>query len=225
MDGVLVSQGSRPASVGHELPELAAPRGMAQLAQRVRLDLADALAGEAELLADLLERPRPAVLEAEPQPEHPLLAALEAVEDLRDLLLEELIGDDLVWPDRVRILDQLTELRVAFLADRRLERDGSPTVATNLLDPLGGDRHARILGQLRGDLLRRGFAAQLERELTRGPRDPLHGLDHVDRDADRPRLVGEAALDRLADPPRRVRRELEPALPLELVDGPHQARV
>src|SRR5262245_51462002 len=73
--------------VGHELPELAAPRGMAQLAQRVRLDLADALAGQAELLADLLQRPWPAVVEAEAEPEHPLLTPLEAVEDLADLLL------------------------------------------------------------------------------------------------------------------------------------------
>src|SRR5436190_19535377 len=36
---------------------------------------------------------------------------------------------------------------------------------------------------------------------------------------------GETALDRLADPPRRVRRELEAALPFELVDGTHQPGV
>src|SRR4029079_9227836 len=123
---------------------------MAQLAQRVRLDLADPLAGQAELLADLLERPRPAIVETEPQPENPLFAALEAVEHLRDLLLEELLRDDLVRPERVGILDQLTELRVALLADRRLERDGGATVAAHLLDPLGGDRHPRILRELVG---------------------------------------------------------------------------
>jgi hypothetical protein len=41
----------------------------------------------------------------------------------------------------------------------------------------------------------------------------------VDRDADRPRLVGDRAGDRLADPPRRVGRELVAAAVLELVDA------
>ena len=47
----------------------------------------------------------------------------------------------------------------------------------------------------------------------------------MDRDADRPRLVGDGAGDRLADPPRRVGAELEPAAVLVLVDRPHQAGV
>ena len=61
---------------------------MAQLAEGVRLDLADPLARQAELVADLLERPRPAVVEAEAQPDDPLLAALEAVEHPLHLLAE-----------------------------------------------------------------------------------------------------------------------------------------
>ena len=47
---------------------------MAQLAQRLRLDLADALAGDAELAADLLERAAAAVFEAEAQLQHLALA-------------------------------------------------------------------------------------------------------------------------------------------------------
>src|SRR5690349_3519771 len=39
-----------------EAPQLLGPRRMAELAQRLRLDLADALARDVELLADLLER-------------------------------------------------------------------------------------------------------------------------------------------------------------------------
>ena len=39
------------------------------------------------------------------------------------------------------------------------------------------------------------------------------------RHADRARLVGERACDGLADPPRRVRRELVAAAPVELLDG------
>src|SRR5206468_2204776 len=47
--------------------------------------------------------------------------------------------------------------------------------------------------------------------------------DDVDGDPDRPRLVRDAALDRLADPPGRIGRELEAAAPVELLDRPDQA--
>ena len=50
-------------------------------------------------------------------------------------------------------------------------------------------------------------------------------VDHVDRDADRAGLVGDRPRDRLANPPRGVRGELEAAAVLVLVDRPHQARV
>ena len=45
----------------------------------------------------------------------------------------------------------------------------------------------------------------------------------MDGHADRPRLVGERAGDRLADPPGRVGRELVAAAPVELLDGADQA--
>ena len=54
------------------------------------------------------------------------------------------------------------------------------------------------------------------------PRDPLLALDDVHGDADRARLVRDAALHRLADPPRRVRRELESLPPVELLGGADQ---
>ena len=58
---------------------------------------------------------------------------------------------------------RLTELGVALVADRRLERDRVAAVAADLLDPLGGDRHPRVERQRRGDLLGRGLAPELER--------------------------------------------------------------
>jgi hypothetical protein len=50
-------------------------------------------------------------------------------------------------------------------------------------------------------------------------------LDHVHRDADGARLVGDRAGDRLADPPGGVGRELVAAAVFELVDRLHQADV
>ena len=50
--------------------ELAAAGGVAKLAQRLGLDLADALAGDVELLAHLLQRAGAPVLQAEAQLQH-----------------------------------------------------------------------------------------------------------------------------------------------------------
>ena len=47
---------------------------MLELSQRFRLDLADALAGHRELLADLFERVVRVHADAETHPQHPLLA-------------------------------------------------------------------------------------------------------------------------------------------------------
>ena len=68
-----------------------------------------------------------------------------------------------------------------------------------------------------GDLLGGGLAAQLGDELALGAADLVELLDDVDRDADRARLVGERAGDRLADPPGRVGRELEALAVVELL--------
>ena len=76
-----------------------------------------------------------------------------------------------------------------------------------------------------GQLVDRRLALELLVQLALGPDHPVHVLDHVHRDADRAGLVGDRAGDRLADPPRGVRRELEALGVVELVDRPHQAEV
>jgi hypothetical protein len=55
-------------------PELPAPAWMLQLAQRLGLDLADALAGHRELLADFLQRVIGVHADAEAHAQHALLA-------------------------------------------------------------------------------------------------------------------------------------------------------
>ncbi len=123
------------------------------------------------------------------------------------------------------VLDEVAEVGVLLLADRRLERDRLLADLHDLADLLGGDHHLLALGHCLGDLLDRRLTAQLLEQLTRDPDEPVDRLDHVDRDADRACLVGDRARDRLPDPPRGVGGELEALLVVELLDCPDQADV
>src|SRR6188508_195980 len=67
--------------------QAAAVRGVAKLAQGLGLDLADALAGDAELAADFLEGPVLAIAEAEAELDDLALAVRKLAQRLRDLLL------------------------------------------------------------------------------------------------------------------------------------------
>src|SRR5438552_3143268 len=80
-------------------------------------------------------------------------------------------------------------------------------------------------GEVLTDLLGGVLAAELLDELARGADQLVDRLDHVHRDADRPRLVGDGAGDGLANPPGGVGRELVAAAVLELVDRLHQSDV
>ena len=67
------------------------------------------------------------------------------------------------------------------------------------------------------------LATELLDELALDVHDLVELLDHVDRDADRAALVRDRARHRLADPPRRVGRELVAAAVVELLDRADQA--
>src|SRR6185312_4532371 len=67
-----------PPSVVEKAAQLAAPARVLELAQRLGLDLADALARHVELLADLLERMVGVHADAEAHPQHALLAWRQA---------------------------------------------------------------------------------------------------------------------------------------------------
>src|SRR4030067_15102 len=82
--------------VVREAFELAAAARVLELAQGLGLDLADALAGDLELLADLLEGVLVAVAQAEAHLEDPALAVRQRFQGLLDLLLEVDIDDRVV---------------------------------------------------------------------------------------------------------------------------------
>src|SRR4051812_43706773 len=102
----------RPPRLLQVVLELARARRVAQLAQRLRLDLTDPLASDVELLADLFERARPTVLQAEPELEHASLAARERIEHCLDLLLEQLVRCRFGRGQGAAVLDEVAEVGV-----------------------------------------------------------------------------------------------------------------
>src|SRR5690606_35501649 len=90
----LPAPGCRPCLPSlEERPETTAARRVAQLAQRLGLDLPDALAGDREALADFLERVLRAVADAEPHLDDALLARRQRLEHAVGLFLQVQVDD------------------------------------------------------------------------------------------------------------------------------------
>src|SRR5664280_1268186 len=214
------------AGLLHQIaPQLARTAWVAQLPQRHRLDLADPLAAHVELCADLLERAGTAVLQPEPELEHSALTSRQRVEHGRHLLLEQLVRRGLGRGQRAAVLDEVAEMGVLLLADRRIEGERVLARLDDLADLLRRDHDLLAPRHRFADLLGRRFAAQLLEEGARDSAEAADRLQHVDRDADRARLVGDRAGDRLPDPPLSIGGELEASLVVEFLDRPDQADV
>ena len=188
-----------------------------ELLQRVVLDLTDALARDAERLPDLLERARLRAVEPVPQLDHAALAVGERRQRELDVLAAQRERRRVERRLGLLVRDEVPERGVLLLADRLLERDRELRHAQDLAHLLDVDL------ELLGDLLRERLAPEPLDELALDVHDLVELLDHVHRDADRARLVRDRARDRLADPPRRVRRELEAAAVVELLDRADEA--
>src|SRR5881628_2970735 len=96
---------------------------MLQLAQGLRLDLADALAGDRELLADLFEGVVGVHADAEAHAQHALLARGEGGEDAGRGFAQVRLDGGVDRQDGVLVLDEVAEVRILLVADRGLERD------------------------------------------------------------------------------------------------------
>ena len=84
---------------------------MPQLAQGFGFDLADALSGYLEALADLFQRVLGAVFQAEAHLDDPLLARRERAQNLRGVLLEVDADDRFGGRNRLPILDEVAKVR------------------------------------------------------------------------------------------------------------------
>ena len=96
---------------------------MPQLAQGLRLDLADALAGYRELLADLLEGVVGVHADAEAHAQHALFARRERGQHARRRLAQVRLDRGVYRQQRRLVLDEVAEVRILVIADRRFERD------------------------------------------------------------------------------------------------------
>src|SRR3954453_18015745 len=195
------------------------PAGVAQLRHRLGLDLPDPLAGDPVDLADLVEGPRLAVGEAEPQPDDAGLPLPQRLQDAGQLVLHPREAHRVDRDDRLGVLDEVAELAVALVADGLVEADRLPGVLLDLQHLVRGDVH--LLGQL----LRGGLAPEVLEQLALDAAELVDHLDHVHRDADGTGLVGHRAGDRLADPPGGVGGELVALGVVELLHRADQTEV
>ena len=189
---------------------------MLELAQRLGLDLADALAGDRELLADLFERVVGVHADAETHPQHPLLARSQRGEHAGGAGAKIGVDGRIDGLHGVLVLDEVAQMAVLVVADRRVEADrllGDLQYFAHLLQ-----RHV----QLGRQFLRCRLPTDLVQDLARGAHQLVDGLDHMYRDADGAGLVCNRARDCLADPPGGVGRELVAAAVFEFVHGLHQ---
>src|SRR5438876_1275445 len=104
-------------------PQFPASGRVAQLPERLGLDLTDPLARHGEALTHLFERVLAPVADAEAHLDHLLLARRKSFQHRLGLLLQIEIDDRFGRRHDLPILDEVAEMRVLLFADRRLERN------------------------------------------------------------------------------------------------------
>src|SRR5918995_2174188 len=134
--------------------ELEARRDRAELPQGARLQLADALACDPELAADLLERLRLLAVEPEAKYQHALHARVQAGERPSELACAVVLRRDAGGRIGILVLDQVGVEALA-VADRCLQADRVLDQLEQLVDALDGE------AALGGELVGRRVAVQL----------------------------------------------------------------
>src|ERR1039458_1763135 len=192
---------------------------MPQLAQRLGFDLADAFAGYGERLPDFFQSVLAAVFEAEAHLDDFFFARGQRAQDLSRLVLQVHVDHRLGRRNHAAVFDEVAQMRIFLFADRRFERDRLLRDLQHLAYFRDWNVHAL------GDLFRRRLASQFLHQLPRGADQLVDRFDHVHRDTNRTRLIGNRAGNRLPNPPRGIRRKLVAPAVFEFVDGLHQADV
>src|SRR5579863_8797921 len=209
-----------PRSIAfEERLELVRAARVTELAQRLCFDLANPLTRHVELLADFLERVIGAHLDAEAHAQHLRFARRQRIEHVLHHIAHARVQRSIRRRNRVRILDEVAQMGIVVVADRRFHRDRLLRDLHDLADLVF--RHLHLFGERCRIRLETGFLQNLTRDAVH----LVDRFDHVNRNPDRARLVRDRTRDRLANPPRGVRRELVAAAIFELVHRLHQTDV
>ena len=192
---------------------------MAQLAQGLGFDLADAFAGDIELLAHFLQRAGAAVLDTEAQLQHLFLPGRQRAEHIHQLLLEQGEAGRLGGLGGAFVGNEVAQMGILLLTDGRFQRNGLLCDLQNLAHLVHGHPH------ICGDLLGGGVVAQLLQQLAADADDLVDGFHHMHGDADGTGLIGNGAGDRLANPPGGVGGELVALGIVELLHRLDQAQI
>ena len=94
---------------------------MFKFAQRFCLNLADALARDAELLADLFQRVIGVHANAKAHAQHALLTRGQAGKHPRRGLAQIGMDRRIKWLDSILVLDEIAQMAVCLVADGRLK--------------------------------------------------------------------------------------------------------
>src|ERR1017187_1590386 len=192
---------------------------MPQFSQRFGLDLSDAFASHRKRLADFLQRVLRAIFQPKAHLDNLLLARCQRAQHLRSLVFEVDVDHGLGRRNHPAVFDEVAQMRIFLFANRRFEGD---RLLSNLQD--FADLRYRNVHPL-GNLFRRRFASQFLHQLPRRADQLVDRFDHVQRDTNRTRLIGDGSGNGLPNPPRGISRELITAAVFELVDRLHQADV
>jgi hypothetical protein len=185
-----------------------------ELRQPSQLELADALTGQPELLADLA-RGLGRSDEPEPARDHDPLLRREPSQRASHLGPVE-IGDECLERVACRRADTVAELVLAVVADRRVQRRAHVRRVQRLVDVVRGDPGRG------GELLARRLASELELEPPRGAAEGDPAVDDVEGQTDEAAVIADRPPDGLTDPPARVGREPVAATPVESLGGAEQ---
>src|SRR6266850_7142476 len=169
---------------------------MPQLSQCLRFYLTDTLAGDIKVLSHFLQSSfMTSVVETKTQPYHPLLARAQSLQHVAGDL-SQVRGNHSSSRTLTRLVfNQIAELGIPILANWSFERNWILHKFPGLANLLHGGIH------LLRDLFRRRLSPQLTHELTRSVLEFIYYFDHMNRNTNSPRLIGNCSSNCLTNPP------------------------
>src|SRR5262249_56948256 len=128
-------------SSGHQGTEAAGSLRGTELAEGLGFDLADAFAGDVELLADLFERVLALAADSEAHPDDFLFLRGKGLQNTRSLVADIRLDHGIDRRADPAVLDQVAQGGFAVTADRSLERHRVTRDRLQLLNLLDRDVH------------------------------------------------------------------------------------